>query len=228
MSPDAQFIEALNPAHLKRFYDPKRGDVILNPLDKRCPYWGPAEELRSRSEAKALAASLFQPPQDKKGEFFIESPQKMGPAQRIPVRSRTSGRRMARSLRSIIKARITTRSMRRTPTTITGRTRHWQRSSKSSQTKRPAGDWRIVRGGQQFSRQPQAQGSSGDRSEKRDPCGAMKQRIFRMAKAGAKYAVPAGPLKATRITWKKGKPIHPIQSKRQGQRAFQPDLRPSG
>ena len=51
--------------------------MILNPLDKRCPYWGPAEELRSRSEAKALAVSLFQPPQDKKGEFFIESPQKI-------------------------------------------------------------------------------------------------------------------------------------------------------
>ena len=62
---------------VKRFYDPKNGDVILNPLDKRCPYWGPAEELRRRSEAKALAVSLFQSPQDKKGEFFIESPQKI-------------------------------------------------------------------------------------------------------------------------------------------------------
>lgn len=62
---------------VKRFYDPSRGDVILNPLDKRCPYWSPADELRSRSEAKALATSLFQPPQDKKGEFFIESPQKI-------------------------------------------------------------------------------------------------------------------------------------------------------
>jgi len=62
---------------VKRFYDPERGDIILNPLDRRCPYWGLAEELRSRSEAKALAASLFQPPQDKKGEFFIESPQKI-------------------------------------------------------------------------------------------------------------------------------------------------------
>jgi hypothetical protein len=63
--------------YVKRFYDPSRGDVILNPLDKRCPYWGPSEELRSRSEAKALAVSFFQPPQDKKGEFFIESPQKI-------------------------------------------------------------------------------------------------------------------------------------------------------
>jgi hypothetical protein len=62
---------------VKRFYDPKNGDVILNPLDKRCPYWGPSEELRRRSEAKALAVSLFQPPQDKKGEFFIESAQKI-------------------------------------------------------------------------------------------------------------------------------------------------------
>ncbi|HVJ09452.1 MAG TPA: type IV secretion system DNA-binding domain-containing protein [Acidisarcina sp.] len=63
--------------YVKRFYDPDRGDMILNPLDRRCPYWGPAEELRTRSEAKALAVSLFQPPQDKKGEFFIESPQKI-------------------------------------------------------------------------------------------------------------------------------------------------------
>ena len=63
--------------YVKRFYDPTRGDIILNPLDRRCPYWGPAEELRSRSEAKALAVSLFQPPQDKKGELFIESPQKI-------------------------------------------------------------------------------------------------------------------------------------------------------
>jgi type IV secretory pathway TraG/TraD family ATPase VirD4 len=62
---------------VQRFYDPKNGDVILNPLDRRCPYWGPAEELRRRSEAKALAVSLFQSPQDKKGEFFIESPQKI-------------------------------------------------------------------------------------------------------------------------------------------------------
>src|SRR5579859_2859945 len=62
---------------VQRFYDPKNGDVILNPLDTRCPYWGPAEELRRRSEAKALAVSLFQPPQDKKCEFFIESPQKI-------------------------------------------------------------------------------------------------------------------------------------------------------
>jgi type IV secretory pathway TraG/TraD family ATPase VirD4 len=61
----------------KRFYDPKRGDVILNPLDKRCPYWGPAEELLTDPEADAIAASLFQPRDDKKGEFFVEIPQQI-------------------------------------------------------------------------------------------------------------------------------------------------------
>lgn len=62
---------------VQRFYDESRGDVILNPLDNRCPYWGPAEELRSKAEAKAIAASLYQPTSDRKGEFFTETPQKI-------------------------------------------------------------------------------------------------------------------------------------------------------
>jgi type IV secretory pathway TraG/TraD family ATPase VirD4 len=62
---------------VQRFYDASRGDIILNPLDARCPYWGPSEELRRRAEAKAIAASLYQPTTDKKGEFFTETPQKI-------------------------------------------------------------------------------------------------------------------------------------------------------
>ena len=62
---------------IQRFYDKNRGDIILNPLDARCPYWGPSEELRRRAEAKAIAASLYQPTTDKKGEFFTETPQKI-------------------------------------------------------------------------------------------------------------------------------------------------------
>jgi type IV secretory pathway TraG/TraD family ATPase VirD4 len=62
---------------IERFYDEKRGDIVLNPLDRRCPYWGPSEELVRRAEARTVAASLFQPTSDKKGEFFIESPQKI-------------------------------------------------------------------------------------------------------------------------------------------------------
>jgi type IV secretory pathway TraG/TraD family ATPase VirD4 len=62
---------------VQRFYEADRGDIILNPFDVRCPYWGPSEELRRRAEAKAIAASLYQPTTDKKGEFFTETPQKI-------------------------------------------------------------------------------------------------------------------------------------------------------
>jgi hypothetical protein len=62
---------------IQRFYDEDREDIILNPLDARCPYWGPSEELRRRAEAKAIAASLYQPTTDRKGEFFVETPQKI-------------------------------------------------------------------------------------------------------------------------------------------------------
>lgn len=62
---------------IERFYDETRGDIVLNPLDRRCPYWGPSEELVRRAEARTIAASLFQPTSDRKGEFFIESPQKI-------------------------------------------------------------------------------------------------------------------------------------------------------
>ena len=62
---------------IERFYSEARGDIVLNPLDRRCPYWGPSEELVRRAEARTVAASLFQPTNDKKGEFFVESPQKI-------------------------------------------------------------------------------------------------------------------------------------------------------
>jgi type IV secretory pathway TraG/TraD family ATPase VirD4 len=62
---------------IERFYDESRGDIVLNPLDERCPYWGPSEELVRRSEARTIAVSLFQPTSERRGEFFVESPQKI-------------------------------------------------------------------------------------------------------------------------------------------------------
>jgi hypothetical protein len=38
------------------FYDPKRGDLILNPLDARCPYWALGDELERPETAAAIAA----------------------------------------------------------------------------------------------------------------------------------------------------------------------------
>jgi hypothetical protein len=45
--------------YLKRFYDPGRGDVILNPFDARSPVWNPFLELRAVHESADLARSLI-------------------------------------------------------------------------------------------------------------------------------------------------------------------------
>ncbi len=44
---------------IRRHYDPKRGDVILNPLDARSPYWSPATEVRVLTDKKLLAESFL-------------------------------------------------------------------------------------------------------------------------------------------------------------------------
>ena len=59
------------------FYDARRGDWILNPLDRRSPYWTPSSELRNPAEARTIAASMYQPREDKRGEFFTDTPQKI-------------------------------------------------------------------------------------------------------------------------------------------------------
>ena len=59
------------------FYKERRGDWILNPLDRRTPYWTPSSELRNPAEARTIAASMYQPREDKRGEFFTDTPQKI-------------------------------------------------------------------------------------------------------------------------------------------------------
>jgi hypothetical protein len=60
--------------YIQRFFDKERGDVVLNPLDDRCPYWGPAQEMESNAEADAIAASLYQRKTDVIDEFFHDTP----------------------------------------------------------------------------------------------------------------------------------------------------------
>jgi hypothetical protein len=62
--------------YLPQFYDPRRGDVILNPLDARCPFWTPGDEVPHQAEALTLAASLF-PEQDPRQRFFVEAPRRI-------------------------------------------------------------------------------------------------------------------------------------------------------
>ena len=63
---------------VQRFYDKKRGDIILNPLDARCPFWSPAMEIESNQEATTISESLYQPSggssNSSNKEFFYRTP----------------------------------------------------------------------------------------------------------------------------------------------------------
>jgi type IV secretory pathway TraG/TraD family ATPase VirD4 len=59
-----------------QFYAPERGDVILNPIDARSPYWSPGDELRHEAEALTLATSLF-PDRANENPFFTEGPRRI-------------------------------------------------------------------------------------------------------------------------------------------------------
>ena len=59
-----------------QFFNPARGDLILNPLDARCPYWSPSDEVIHEAEALTLAKSLF-PDKPYENQFFVEGPRKI-------------------------------------------------------------------------------------------------------------------------------------------------------
>src|SRR5947209_20379616 len=59
-----------------QFYTPEHGDVILNPLDARSPYWSPSDEWRHEAETLTLATSLF-PDRRHENPFFTEAPRRI-------------------------------------------------------------------------------------------------------------------------------------------------------
>ena len=60
---------------LQQFYDEKRGDIVLNPVDTRCPYWSPIDEVEDMAEAETMAAAMFE--EDPQHKFFVEGPRKI-------------------------------------------------------------------------------------------------------------------------------------------------------
>ncbi len=53
--------------YLARFHAAERGDVILNPFDRRAPRWDPFAELDGPADPQQLAASLIAPGEDAAG-----------------------------------------------------------------------------------------------------------------------------------------------------------------
>jgi hypothetical protein len=58
------------------FYDPSRGDLILNPLDARCPYWSLDQEI-VRDETAATIAAAFLPEKEYEKAFFTDGPRRL-------------------------------------------------------------------------------------------------------------------------------------------------------
>lgn len=59
-----------------QFYEPTRGDVILNPVDVRMPYWSPCDEVQHEAEAEGLAAALFKD-DHRTNPFFVMVPRQI-------------------------------------------------------------------------------------------------------------------------------------------------------
>jgi type IV secretory pathway TraG/TraD family ATPase VirD4 len=57
----AEAVVIYDPAceFIKRHYNQQRGDVILNPTDRRSPYWSPSVELHTLTDKKLLAESFL-------------------------------------------------------------------------------------------------------------------------------------------------------------------------
>ncbi len=50
--------------YVRHYFDPNRGDIILNPLDDRFPAWVPGDEIGHPAEADMLAESVFPIPDE--------------------------------------------------------------------------------------------------------------------------------------------------------------------
>ena len=61
---------------VQEFYRPERGDLILNPLDERCPYWNIESELYGPGTADAIAAAMLPEKEFEKG-FFTDAPRRV-------------------------------------------------------------------------------------------------------------------------------------------------------
>lgn len=80
--------------YVQEFYNEGRGDIVLNPVDTRCPFWTPWFELREQFkpiDAAALAASIIRGrPQNDTQEYFQRNARALvrGMFEAIPVKDR--------------------------------------------------------------------------------------------------------------------------------------------
>src|SRR5215204_5262556 len=74
----AETVVVYDPAceFVERHFDRGRGDMILNPLDGRCPFWSPAFEVKYSTDRKLIAESFFPGRAGETGtptDFFVKA-----------------------------------------------------------------------------------------------------------------------------------------------------------
>lgn len=66
---DAAVIADVNAEMLGRFYDPERGDAILNPIDARSESWSPLAEISGEWDCDRISQSIIPPADGAEGEW---------------------------------------------------------------------------------------------------------------------------------------------------------------
>ena len=61
---------------VQEFYRPERDDLILNPLDERCPYWNLSAEVSGQGIVEAMAAAML-PEKEHESAFFTDAPRRV-------------------------------------------------------------------------------------------------------------------------------------------------------
>lgn len=66
---DGGVVADVNAEMLSRFFNAERGDVILNPLDKRSENWSPLSEVRGQWDAERISKSIIPPGEGSSAEW---------------------------------------------------------------------------------------------------------------------------------------------------------------
>ncbi len=71
-SGDAALVYDTSGEFVANYYDPSRGDQILDPLDSRSCFWGPLGELSHPGDADGIAQHLITPSGDRDHDVWLE------------------------------------------------------------------------------------------------------------------------------------------------------------
>jgi hypothetical protein len=70
---DSAIVYDTSGEFVAHYYDPARGDVILNPFDQRGAFWNPFDEIAHPADADRIAAQLISAKEDNEGDVWTST-----------------------------------------------------------------------------------------------------------------------------------------------------------